>query len=233
MEYYNGNEKLSVIHFANNLSASQLLFEEETTRPIKLDPEITILTNCNANAILYKQCLFNRIKACILDMKNILQTLNRLQTKYVLLVLGDAMILNGLSELKKFDFLMCGNNEPNSKYFPINNNYELMLSGTNKYPNPNLIFARRTKMIEFFEDFFEYCNRNLGIANPYNSKNVDVLFNLWYSTAFNKYMIDSNILKMTSLTRSNYNVQEKKNDKDELVRFVEPNNFHEKEFRLF
>lgn len=231
MDYYNDNTKLSIIHFNNNFDECQLLFEEELKRKIELHPEITILSNCNDTSFLKKQCEFNQIKICKLDFKNILNILNNIPTKYVLLVVGDAMLLENLSSLTRYDFLMCGNNGANSKYFPINRHCELMNSGVNKFANQNMIFARKTRLIDFFEDFFNYCKQLLGVSNPYLSKNSEVLFNLWYSEVYIKYPIDSEALEMTTINRGNYNVREDVKD-DKLVRFVASENFIEKEFSL-
>lgn len=233
MDYYSNGKKISLIHFENRFDESQLLFEEELTRKIELDPEIAILSNCDNMSFLSKQCTFNKIKIKSVNAQDILNILNTTPSKYVLLILGDAMLLDGLTGLKTEDFIMCGNNEPNSKYFPVNNNCELMFSGVNKYANPNLIFGRRTKVLEFFEDFFEFCYKTFGMPNPYASKNTNAIFNLWYSSAYKKYNIDSNITYMTSLTRNNYNVREELNEYNHLSRNVTPKNFYETEFRLF
>ena len=47
------------------------------------------------------------------------------------------------------------------------------------------------------------------------------------------YNIDSDMIKMTTLTKNNYNIREELDSNGNLVRFVIPNNFHEREFRLF
>ncbi len=230
MKYYNNFKELSAIHIDRHFDISQLLFQDEKDRQISTN--ITILSDCNENSILYNQCKINNISLIKLDYQNILKQLDNIKTDNVLIVRGDAILLNDFSNIKE-DLIICGSNIPLSKMFPINNHNELLKVGENKYINPFMIYGKTDSVNMMFMKYENYCLRNLKM-DPFSIKESSEveIFNLWYSTVHNRYKVDSEGNYFASINRDNYGLIEIPYN-DEMSRHLKLINYNERKYRLF
>ena len=236
MEYYSLNSEtpLKVIHIDSKFQEPRLLFQDELTRKVYMSDKVSVLSDCDKDSILYRQCEYNRIRFIKLDFGKIVDQLCEMETEYVLFVRGDALLLNDLRDIKT-QFVMAGINYPNAKFSPLNNHNEFKVVGPNKYANHNLIFAKRSALITFFNNLTLFCMKELKIEELSKLKDnmIDPIMALYLSTTDNRYEIDSNGEYINSVDDINYNVVEKDNSKEELARYLELTNYLELECRLF
>lgn len=236
MEYYSLNSEtpLKVIHIDSKFQEPRLLFQDELTRRVYISDKVSVLSDCDKDSILYRQCAHNGIRFTKLDFGRIIDQLCEMETEYVLFVRGDALLLGELWDIRT-DFLMAGINHPNAKFTSLNNHNELKIVGTNKYANHNLIFAKRSVLINFFTNLTLFCMKELKIEELSKLKDamIDPVMALYLSTTNNKYVIDSEGKYINSVDDINYNVVEKDNGKEELARYLELTNYLELECRLF
>ena len=189
MQYLNNNKIQRILSFPDEWYISlNTLYKSELKRRFDIDNRIKIILvkeNNSKTKFIEQQLLNNKVSYNKISITNLIDELQKTQSKYILLLFeGDFIITDNLNEtfLNEFENLfkrdsanlkiLFAGQSINIPEINLENSDLLKNPGINKYLNGNLIFGNRIDLLKYFNLFKEIVNRKIDDFSdepiPYN-----------------------------------------------------------------